>query len=100
MVVDPLVNVNTAPSPTVLIPVIVLSTKIVETPIPATLVPTGTVEFPPATVITSLTAMPVVTIPVMEESKAASITPAVVATPTVVETVTLVGAVSESSPPC
>ena len=53
-----LVKVNIAPSPTVDIPVIVLSTKMVPpfaVLIPITVVPAATVEFPPVIVTTSPT---------------------------------------------
>ena len=49
-----LVKVNIAPSPTVDIPVIVLSTVIVPIPIAITVVPAATVEFPQVTVTTCL----------------------------------------------
>ena len=48
---------NTAPSPAVDIPVIVLLTKTVLTPRPTTVVPAATVEFPPVTVTISPNAM-------------------------------------------
>ena len=54
-VVVPLENVKTAPSPEVPMPVIVWSTVIMLDPTETTLVPAGTVEFPPVTVTTSLT---------------------------------------------
>ena len=93
-------NVKTAPSPAVLIPVIVLSTVMKSVPIPITVVPAATVEFPPVTVTASPRLTPVVTIPLIETSNAVSIVPAVVATPTVLVTVDVVGASNENTPPC
>ena len=95
-----LVKVNIAPSPTVDIPVIVLSTVIVPIPIAITVVPAATVEFPPVTVTTSpnwiFESIPppaeVVVTPVIVMSLASLITPAVVPIPTLldVDVVTLV----------
>ena len=78
---DDRVNVNTAPSPEVDIPVIALSTVTVLAPIATTVVPVEITELPPVTVTMSpnktsviIPAIPaVVPIPVMVISKALSI---------------------------